>query len=56
MNTTYALETLAHQRLDETATIARTAWQRRQIKVRARWHFPQVTFPTRPHVATARPA
>ena len=56
MNTTYALETIARQRLNETAAMARTASQRRQIKVRARWHFPKVTFPTRPRVATPRHA
>jgi hypothetical protein len=56
MNTTYALETIARQRMNETANLARTASQRRQIKVRAGWHFPKVTFPTGPRVATARPA
>ena len=56
MNTTYAMETIARQRLNETATTARTAWQRRQIKVRAGWHFPKVSFPIRPRVATPRPA
>ena len=56
MNTTYALETIARQRMNETATLARTAAQRRPIRVRAGWHFPKVTFPTRPRVVTARPA
>ena len=56
MNTTYALETIARQRMNETAAAARTASQRRQIKTRPGWHFPKVTFPTRPRVATPRPA
>ena len=56
MNTTYALETIARQRMNESAAIARTASQRRQTKVRAGWHFPNVTFPTRPRVATPRHA
>jgi hypothetical protein len=56
MSTTYALETIARQRTNETAATARTAWQRHQIKVGTGWHFPKVTFPTRPRVATARPA
>ena len=47
MNTTYAMETIARQRLDDTARNARNASQRRQIRVRARWHFPKVTFPSR---------
>jgi hypothetical protein len=56
MNTTYAMETIARQRLGETATIARTASQRRRTKVPAGWHFPKVTFPTGPRLATPRPA
>ena len=56
MNTTYALETIARQRMNQTAAIASTATQRRQIKVRAGWHFPKVTFPTGPRAVTARPA
>ena len=56
MNTTYALETIARQRMNETAAMARTASQRREIKVRARWHFPKVTFPAGPRVVTTRPA
>ena len=56
MNTSYALETIARQRLDETTRIARTASQRRQIKVRAQWHFPKVRFPSRGKVFTPRPA
>ena len=55
MNTTYALETIARQRMNETAAIARTASQRRQIKTRPGWHFPKVTFPTRPRVVTPHP-
>ena len=56
MNTSYVNEAITRQRMDETARIARTAHQRRQIKVRPGWHFPKVTLPTRPRVATARPA
>ena len=56
MNTTYALETIARQRMNETAAIARPDSQRRQIKTLPGWHFPKVTFPTRPHLATPRPA
>ena len=56
MNTTYAMETIARQRMDETARNARTASQRRPIKVRAGWHFPKVTFPSRATGFTPRPA
>ena len=55
MNTSYAFETIARQRLDETARLARSAHQRRRPRVRPGWHFPKVTFPSRPRVATARP-
>jgi hypothetical protein len=56
MNTTYAMETIARQRTDATARQARTAHQRRTIKVRPGWHFPKVTFPTRPGTFSPRPA
>ncbi len=56
MNTSYAMETIARQRMDETAAIARTASQRRQIKVRPAWHFPKVTFPGRTRPFIPRPA
>jgi hypothetical protein len=56
MNTTYAMETIARQRMDQTGRIARTVSHRRQIKVRAGWHFPKVTFPTRPGTFSPRPA
>ena len=56
MNTIYAMETIARQRMDETARNARNASQRRQIKVRAGWHFPKVTFPSRATGFTPRPA
>ena len=56
MNTNYAMETIARQRMNETAAIARTASQRRQVKARAGWHFPKVTFPSRGKVFTPRPA
>ena len=52
----YACETIARQRMDEIARQARTAHQRHQIKVRAGWHFPKVTFPTRRRAWVARPA
>jgi hypothetical protein len=56
MYASYSYQIIARQRMDEAARQARTAHQRRQIKTPARWHFPKVTFPTRPRVATARPA
>ena len=56
MNTSYVNETIARQRMDETARQARTAHQRRQIKTRAGRHFPKVSFPGRPQVATVRAA
>ena len=56
MNTTYALETLARQRTNEASHNARTAWQRREIKVRPEWHFPKISLPTGRRVVTARPA
>ena len=56
MNTTYAMETTARQRMDETARNARSASERRQIKVRAGWHFPKVTFPSRATGFIPRPA
>ena len=56
MNTTYALETIARQRMNETAAIARTASQRRQLTTRPGWHFPKVTFPSRATGFTPRPA
>ena len=56
MNSSYAYETIARQRMDETARIARTAHQRPRPRVRPGWRFPKVTFPTRPRVATAKPA
>jgi hypothetical protein len=55
MNTSFGYETLARQRMDETARRARTAHQRRQIKTRPGWHFPKVTFPSRRAVFTPRP-
>ncbi len=56
MNTSYAFETIARQRLDETARLARTAHERRRPRVRTGWRFPKVTFPTRPRVTTIKPA
>lgn len=56
MYDSYVAETIARQRMDETARHARTAHQRRQIKTRAGWHFAKVSFPGRPHVANVRPA
>ena len=59
MNTTYALETIARQRMNETAAIARTAHQRQQIGTtgsRSGRRFPKVTFPRRPRVVGARSA
>jgi hypothetical protein len=56
MNTSYVMETIARQRMNETAAIARTASQRRPVKVRPGWHFPKVTFPSRGSVFTPRPA
>ena len=56
MNTTYAMETIARQRMDETARNARNASQRRQITVRAGWHFPTVSFPSRATGFIPRPA
>ena len=55
MNTSYGYETIARQRMDETARQARTAHQRRELKARAGWHFPKVTFPSRRAVFTPRP-
>lgn len=52
----YVAEIIARQRVDEAARQARTAHQRRQIKTRAGWHFPKVSFPDRRHVATVCPA
>ncbi len=51
----YVAETLARQRLEETARQARTAHQRHQTKTRAGWHFPNVSFPGR-RTSTVRPA
>lgn len=48
MNTAYTHETIAGQRMDETASRARTAHQRQQAgttRRRAGWHIPKVTFP-----------
>jgi hypothetical protein len=56
MDNGYYVETLTRQRLEEAARHARTAHQRPHPKTRAGWHFPKVSFPGRPHVATARPA
>ena len=56
MYNSYVAETIARQRMDETARQARTAHQRLQIKTRAGWYFPKVSFPARPHAATVRPA
>ena len=59
MYTTYTHETIARQRMDETARQARTAHQRQQIatsRTRAGWHFPKVTFPRRPQVVGSRSA
>ena len=55
MYTTYTHETIARQRMDETARQARTAHQRRELKARAGWHFPKVTFPSPGAVFTPRP-
>ena len=56
MNSSYAYETIARQRLDEAARQARSAHQHRETKVRPRWHFPKVTWPTRPRTFRPRPA
>ncbi len=59
MNTTYTYETIARQRMDETARRARTAHQRQQIGTtgsHSRRRFPKVTFPRRPRVVGARSA
>ncbi len=48
MNTSYYLETIARQRMDETTRRARSAHQRRQIKTRAGRHFPKVKLPRPP--------
>ena len=56
MTTLYALETIAHQRIEETARNARTAYQRQGIETRPRWRFPRVSFPTRrPSTFVPRP-
>jgi hypothetical protein len=55
MNTSYVMETIVRQRMDETARQARTAHQRHQVKARPGWHFPKVTFPSRGKVFTPRP-
>ena len=56
MNTSYGYETLALQRMQETARRASTA-QRRQVRTRASWHFPMVAYPSRYQVTfTPRPA
>ncbi len=56
MNTTYTLETIARQRLDETARQARTAHQRNETKARPPWHFPKLTWQTRYGSFRPRPA
>ncbi len=59
MYTTYTHETIARQRMDETARQARTAYQRQQIGTsgsRSGRRFPKVTFPRRPRVVGARSA
>ena len=43
----YLHETIARQRMDETARAARTALQQGGTRPR-RWPFPKVTFPARP--------
>ena len=43
----YHYETIARQRMEQTAVQARTAYQRQDIQTRPRWRFPKVTFPTR---------
>ncbi len=48
MNTTYALETIARQRMNETAAIARTASQRRQTQGPPRMALPQGHLPHPP--------
>jgi hypothetical protein len=57
MNTSYAYETIAQQRLDQAARLARTAHQLQPDRPRPRrWSFPKVSFPTRRHTFTPRPA
>ena len=57
MNTSYYYETIARQRMDETARIARTAHQRHQLETPGRWHVPKVAFPSRYRgTFTPRPA
>ena len=56
MNNSYYYQTIARQRMDETVREARNAHQRRQIKTRVGWHFPKVSFPARPQMASVRPA
>lgn len=55
MDNRYVAEMIARQRLEDTARQARTAHQRVQVKVRAGWHFPKISFPGHRHVVTARP-
>ena len=55
MNTTYTLETIARQRLDETSRLARTAHQRSEAKVGASWRFPNLTWQTRHGTFRPRP-
>ena len=52
----YVAETIARQRLEETARGARQAHQRRQLEPRVGWHFPKVRLPGHRQVVTARPA
>ncbi len=53
----YHYETIARQRMQETAARARTAHQRHGIGTRPRWRYPKVSFPTRrPTTFVPRPA
>jgi hypothetical protein len=56
MNTTYTLETIARQRLDEAARQARTAAQPRATKVRVSRQFPKLTWQGRYGSFRPRPA
>ena len=52
----YHYETIARQRMEQTARQARTAYQRQGIETRPRWRFPKVSLPThRPSTFVPRP-
>ena len=43
----YHYETIARQRMEQTAAASRTAHRRHGIEARPRWRFPKVAFPVR---------